>query len=117
MDKAKLLCFVDETGQDTYGKFFLVFAVLLEQESKEALEAILEQVERDTGKNKYKWKNTDNKLKEVFLQEIVKVDGLKQTLFYSIYRDTKKYNYSTALDYFKSCECFGFWGLFCYCGD
>jgi hypothetical protein len=97
MNKAKLLCFVDETGQDTYGKFFLVFAVLLEQEKKDTLESILEQVERDTGKHKYKWKNTDNKLKEVFLQEIVKIDGLKCTLFYSIYRDTKKYNYATAL--------------------
>jgi hypothetical protein len=97
MDKTKLLCFVDETGQDTYGKFFLVFGVLLEQENKDVLEAVLEKVEKDTGKNKYKWKNTDNKLKEKFLQEIIKVDGLKQILFYSIYKETKKYNYYTAL--------------------
>jgi|SRR2546421_2772948 len=97
MDKVKLFCFVDETGQDTYGKFFLVFAVLIEQGKKDALESVLEEVERKTGKNKYKWKNTDNKLKEIFLQEIIKIDDLKKTLFYSVYSDTKKYNYSTAL--------------------
>ncbi|TMI78900.1 MAG: hypothetical protein E6H10_16260 [Bacteroidetes bacterium] len=94
MDKTKLLFFVDETGQDTYGKFFLVFGVLVEQGKKDALEAVLEQVEKDTGKNKYKWKNTDNKLKEKFIQEILKIDALKQILFYAVYKDTKKYNYS-----------------------
>jgi len=97
MEKAKVYCYVDETGQDTYGKFFLVLVVLLEQLQKETLESIIEDTEQRTKKHKVKWKNTIINVKREFLQEIVKIKELKQTLFYSVYRDTKKYNYLTAL--------------------
>jgi hypothetical protein len=32
MEKTKYYCFVDETGQDTAGKLFIVSAVLVEKE-------------------------------------------------------------------------------------
>jgi hypothetical protein len=98
MEKAKFICFVDETGQDTYGIFFLVFALLLEQKVRDELEPILEEIERKTGKYRSKWKHTNNRLKEAFLQEILKVSELKRASFYSVYSNTKKYNYLSSLD-------------------
>jgi hypothetical protein len=97
MDKVKLCSFVDETGQDTKGKFFLVSVVLLEQSMRDQLETVIEEIEIKTGKHKTKWGNTLINVKKDFLREIGKIAGLKQTLFYSVYHDTKKYNYLTSI--------------------
>jgi hypothetical protein len=45
MEKTKLYCYVDETGQDTYGRFFLVLVVLLEQSVIEELEVTIEEID------------------------------------------------------------------------
>jgi hypothetical protein len=102
MDKEKFCCFVDETGQDTEGKFFLVCAVLFEQEMRDYLEPIIESIEKKTGKYKTKWKYTNIKIKRLFLQEIVNISELRQSLFYSVYRNTTKYNFFTSLTVAKA---------------
>ncbi|SRR6266571_127379 len=104
MDKIKLCCFADETGQDTKGRFFLVCAVVLEQSVRDQLELVLEEVEIKTGKHKVKWKNTLIDVKKNFLGEIGKIGDLKHTLFYSVYRDTTKYNYLTSTTIAKSVQ-------------
>lgn len=96
MEKIKLCCYVDETGQDTEGRFFLVCAVVLGQSIRDDLEMVLEGIEEKTKKKKLKWGNTIVNVKKDFLQEIAKTDGLKQTLFYSVYRNTKRYAYLTS---------------------
>jgi hypothetical protein len=50
MEKIKLCSYVDETGQDTYGKNFLVCIVVLEQSVRDRLESIIEDIEIKTGK-------------------------------------------------------------------
>lgn len=102
MEKIKLCSYVDETGQDTEGRFFLVCVVLLEQSERDSLEAVLESIERKTGKGKTKWKYTNIKIKRSFLQEIVAIKELRKSLFYSVYCDTIKYNYVTSLTVVKS---------------
>jgi len=104
MEKTKLCCYVDETGQDTYGKFFLVLVVLLDQSEREELESKIEEIERKTEKYRKKWKSTATSIKSQFVQEIVKLRELKDALFYSVYRDTKEYNHLTALTISKVLE-------------
>lgn len=104
MDKEKFCCFADETGQDTHGEFFLVSIVILEQSARDSLESVIEAIEVKTAKNRLKWGNTDIKVKKEFLQEVLKVRGLKQSLFYSVYKDTKKYNYLTSVTIAKVME-------------
>ena len=51
----KLYCYVDETGQDTVGVFFLVVAVVAEKDSAHRLEKQLEKIEKESGKRALKW--------------------------------------------------------------
>ncbi len=44
MDKIKFYCYVDETGQDTAGRFFLVSVVLIDSGKKDELENQLEEI-------------------------------------------------------------------------
>jgi hypothetical protein len=97
MEKEKLCCFVDETGQDTKGRFFLVAVVLLGQSVRDDIEQLLESVERKVRKQHLKWKKTPIDVKKAYLREIVRLDGLKQSLFYVTHTDTLQYTYLTSL--------------------
>src|SRR5438105_2668794 len=55
--KPKLYCYVDETGQDTYGNFFIV-SVVVTGDVRESLVARLEQIEKASGKGNVKWTNS-----------------------------------------------------------
>ena len=48
--KVKLVCFSDETGQDTKGKFFLVATCVIEANIEEKLENILDEIELKSNK-------------------------------------------------------------------
>jgi hypothetical protein len=50
----KLYCYVDETGQDTKGNFFIVVAVVIDDE-RDQLNRHLQEVERSSGIGKKKW--------------------------------------------------------------
>ena len=52
--KQKLYCYVDETGQDTLGQFFIV-AVVITEDVREQLIARLEHIEQVSRKGKAKW--------------------------------------------------------------
>lgn len=98
----KLYCFVDETGQDTEGRFFLVAVVLKSIEDLEILEKKLEDIEGKTGKRKLKWKKISNFVKQKFLTELLQVKELKRSIFYSVYEETKEYSKLTSLTVAKA---------------
>lgn len=87
----KLYCYVDETGQDTNGKFFLVAIVLKEQQEIETLEKRLFSAEQSSGKHLSKWQKTNLKSKIKYLALIRDFKELRGALFYSIYLQTKNY--------------------------
>lgn len=89
--KQKLYCYVDETGQDTKGKFFLVTVVLKDQVDIEALQKKLERIEKSTKKNLLKWTKTPFKIREQYLLCLAEVKEIKGSIFYSTYQDTKEY--------------------------
>lgn len=102
MTKDKLYCYVDETGQDMYGKFFLVSVLLSDQKVKEKLEPILEELEKRARKGKMKWSSTPRVIKEKFLEELTRITQLRNSLFYSAYGETKTYTELTALSIAKA---------------
>ncbi|HUC89672.1 MAG TPA: DUF3800 domain-containing protein [Patescibacteria group bacterium] len=57
----KLYCYIDETGQDTLGDFFIV-AIIVTDNSQRELEKKLEAIEAATGK-KTKWMKTRDKIR------------------------------------------------------
>ena len=97
----KLYCYVDETGQDTKGKFFLVSIVLSGKKQVDSLRMQIAQTEKET-KGKSKWTNTDNKRKSAFIKAILCLKILSNCLYYSVYQGSIAYTPLTALSISKA---------------
>ncbi len=102
MPVKKLYCYVDETGQDTKGKLFLVTVVIEKLSEIEILQNKLEEIEKLTKKKFLKWTKTPFKVKEEYLLYISRIKELKGSIFYSTYQDTKEYISLTSLTVAKS---------------
>jgi hypothetical protein len=77
----KLYCYVDETGQDTRGRFFLV-ALILTQVQREDLRQRLQAIERRSGKVAQKWTDTTLAQKHAYLQALFHTTAFQGTMFY-----------------------------------
>jgi len=102
MVSKKFYCYVDETGQDTKGKLFLVAIVLEQKEQLTLLQDKLDKIEKLTKKGVLKWTKTPFAIREKYLSELVALKELKGTIFYSIYRETKEYITLTSLTIAKA---------------
>jgi hypothetical protein len=52
----KLFCYIDESGQDTEGAYFIVAVVISDQQAIQGLGRTLEQIEQQTTKGRRKWR-------------------------------------------------------------
>lgn len=86
----KLYCYIDETGQDTKGKLFLVSVVMQEKE-REKLRERLELIERESQKGIRKWFHTNRERREKYIRAIIESGLFKHYIFYSKYEDSKAY--------------------------
>jgi hypothetical protein len=86
---------VDETGQDTKGKFFLVSVVISEKEAKDNLEKALLKIEQESGKKLLKWKKTHPRLRTRYLKAVLGLKKLSGNIFYASYQNRKDYIYLT----------------------
>lgn len=89
-NKEKLYAYVDETGQDTKGLFFLV-AIVVAGRERDTLRQRLAQIEQTSGKGAQKWIKTRREHRTRYIRAIISVPTLFRCLFYSVYRDTKTY--------------------------
>ena len=87
----KLYCYVDETGQDTLGKIFLVSIVVSDQKEKDFLEGKLSDIEQRTGKKLAKWNSAPHRLRIDYLNEVFTLKKLKNNICYGIFKETKEY--------------------------
>ena len=102
MNKTKLYCYVDETGQDGLHKFFLVSVVITDKIKKAGLEKGLEDIEAKTGKKKSKWTKTKSEIRQNFIRELLGLKDLQKSIFYSMYPDGKAYTHLTSLSVAKT---------------
>ena len=98
----KLYCFVDETGQDTAGRLFLVAVVLKEKDHLNILEEKLEGIERRSGRRRLKWRKTRPEAKRAYLDEILCVEELRGAVYYATYEATREYSKLTSLTIAKA---------------
>lgn len=87
--KQKIYCYVDETGQDTEGKLFLVSVVVAEEERDELREN-LKEIEKLSGKNK-KWTKAKRIQREAYIRQVIASKAFWGRIYYSLYKDTKAY--------------------------
>lgn len=92
----KLYCFVDETGQDTKGKYFLVAIVIQSKTNISSAEQKLLEAEKKSKKNKLKWTKTPFEARESYLNKLISIKELKGAIYYSSYQETKEYIHLTA---------------------
>lgn len=97
----KLYCFVDETGQDTKGEFFLVSIVLKEKAELEGLEQKLLKIESSNSRF-LKWKKLSFEDKINLLDKLAKIPELKSSIYYSVYQDSLAYTPLVSLSIAKA---------------
>jgi hypothetical protein len=86
----KLYCYVDETGQDTRGAFFLVALVILGK-TRDPLRKQLSQIERRSGKITRKWKKATLWQRAKYLREIFTEPHFNKAFFYQTFSKTTHY--------------------------
>lgn len=91
----KLYEYVDETGQDTRGKLFVVSVLVLGAQRYE-LEKALESIEIKSGKRKKKWTDTKHKERDAYLIRVLKLENLKGAVYFDTLRKSKDYFSFTA---------------------
>ena len=67
----KLYCYVDETGQDTQGKFFLVCVVVVDATFRDRVEKRLLAIEKRSKKGHVEWTRISLPKKNAYLQELL----------------------------------------------
>ncbi|TAN34012.1 hypothetical protein EPN28_00685 [Patescibacteria group bacterium] len=86
----KYYCYVDETGQDTEGKLFLVSVIILEKE-RDAIKEKLKNIEKESGKGVHKWSKARRRSRISYLRLILGSGLLRNSAFFSKYEDSKAY--------------------------
>lgn len=90
----KLYCFVDENGQDTEGRIFVVAVVIL-GEDKDDLFELCEHLEVESRKGKFKWGKAQQAYRLEYLRRIFANDAFQGRLCYVVFRETKDYESAT----------------------
>lgn len=101
IEKQKLYCYVDETGQDTKGNIFIV-SVIITADSQDEMEGLIRKIEKETGKSQFKWGRALLKQRLQFIQEIFNQGKNKFFVYYSVYKHTIEYKNSTVLTIAKA---------------
>lgn len=99
--KQNLYCYVDETGQDTLGRLFIVSVVITAAE-RNTLAAELEKIERLSGKGKVKWIHTRHAARSAYIEAVLSAGAFKNTLYFSAFSNTKSYMAMTVLSTAKA---------------
>jgi hypothetical protein len=86
----KLYCYVDETGQDTSGRFFLVAAVMIDLE-REPIVTLLEEVEQDSSKGRVKWAKSNLERQTAYIKRVLALPEFQGRLYFATYRDSTDY--------------------------
>jgi hypothetical protein len=94
--KEHLYCYVDETGQDTGGQFFVVSAVVSDSRRGELI-AALEAIERRSGKGNVKWMKVRGQQRLAYISEVLGSPLFTGSLYFSLYTGTKAYMATTVM--------------------
>lgn len=92
----KLYCYVDETGQDTQGRFFLV-AIIISGEERENLIKGLEKIEKESLKGISKWRKVIPARRFAYLQMVLKNSLFLNKISYAAFSGRKDYQEMTII--------------------
>lgn len=102
MATKRFYCYVDETGQDTEGNIFIVTVVI--PENRDEVLQYIENVEKQSGKGKFKWGRAKLEKRLQYLETIFAQKKYPLQMYYSVYKDTKEYKTSTIITIVKAIQ-------------
>jgi hypothetical protein len=82
--------YVDETGQDTEGKLFIV-AIVMAQGDQDTLRTILSEFEQASGKGKKKWTKATRGQRQAYMERVVQEAAFQGRLFFCRFQATREY--------------------------
>lgn len=91
----KIYCYVDESGQHTSGRLFVVSVVLAGPERDDLLQAC-EAIETRTGKMRKKWIKTPYDRRVTYIQQLLENPIFCGRLNYARFENTRDYSGATA---------------------
>jgi hypothetical protein len=91
----RLYAYIDESGQETEGRIFVVGAVIVGNDHDEVLRQ-LEAIEARSGKRHIKWHHARPVFRQAYMQELVNLTRLRGRLFFSVFPHTRRYHAATA---------------------
>lgn len=92
----KIYCYVDESGQDTEGRFFLV-SIIITGDERERLIQALERIETETQKGISKWKKTSPQRRVAYMQGILDSRLFVNKISYAAFADSRDYQELTII--------------------
>lgn len=95
-NKQKLYCYVDETGQDTKGRFFLVAIVITGKERDELMTG-LEKIEIESKKGISKWKKTSPQRRLAYMQSVLSNPLCQDKISYASFSGRQDYQELTII--------------------
>jgi hypothetical protein len=105
--RQKTYAYVDESGQDTDGKFFIV-GVVVTEENRDAVLKELEAIEEESGKRNIKWHSARPQHREKYMTLVGRSPLLKSQAFFDTFANTKQYielsSFATALAILRKAE-------------
>jgi hypothetical protein len=88
--KQKLYAYVDESGQETRGRIFLV-SVVVTGATRESLRTKLKAIERASGKHDKKWTKARPAERVAYVQSVIQSNEFVGHISYAYYQDTRSY--------------------------
>jgi len=90
----KLYCYVDESGQDTKGRIFVVSVVVIGHERDDFLQ-LCQRLEEASGKHKDKWGRAKHERRMQYLRYIFADHRFRNSLCYSLFRGDHNFDHAT----------------------
>jgi hypothetical protein len=92
----RLYAYIDESGQDTLGRFFVVGAVVIDRAQRDTVAGLLEALEARSQKGRVKWGRARFSHRQVYVSELANITRLSSSLFLARFTNTRRYHEATA---------------------
>ena len=92
----RLYAYIDESGQDTLGRLFVVGAVVIDREQRDSIREQLEALEGRSRKGRVKWHRARHAYRQAYVSDLSNVTRLSGSIFLSRFARTRRYHEATA---------------------
>ncbi len=104
MERQKLYCYADETGQDTVGDFFLVATTIFDARRQDELRRLLLKFEMASGKGEQKWTRATHSNRIAYIRNVLRNPAFFGALYFSLHGETVAYDDLMILSITKAIE-------------